>query len=165
MLCIYACIASNFYPLLVHCIDYICHHHSYIKRLLNPCLHGLDRFLTLMAIFHSVQFCARSQSIFRDLKTINVHNLVPNLLRSTLSLLPLINYISAFLHQAIIIAFLYMAKPPDQSASSMCARNYSDMCESMVYSPMQSFCKANDYCQSYAIQIIFICLLPWQSCS
>ena len=60
-----------------------------------------------MAIFHSVRFCAKSLSmtwypVFRDL---------------LLLLLPLNNYISTFLHHAIITASLYMAIPP-QSASS-----------------------------------------------
>ena len=59
----------------------------------------------LMAIFHSVWFCARSWSIFRDLKSLST-TWVPSLWRSTLSLLPLSNYISALLHHAIITASL-----------------------------------------------------------
>ena len=48
--------------------------------------------------------------------------MIPSLLRSTLSLLTHNNYISAFLHQAIITASLYMTKPP-QSASSNAVSN------------------------------------------
>ena len=51
-----------------------------------------------MAIFHSVPFCTTSQSIFRDLTS---KNLVPSLSTSTLSLLSLNNYISAFLQHTI----------------------------------------------------------------
>ena len=57
-----------------------------------------------MAIFHSVRFCAWSRSVFRDLKSI------PTLSRSTLSLLPLNNYMSVFLHHASITASLWTDK-------------------------------------------------------
>ena len=45
-----------------------------------------------------------------------------SLSRSPLSLLLINNYISAFLHHAIITAYLYIAKPP-QSASSNAVPN------------------------------------------
>ena len=54
-------------------------------------------------------------SLQRSLITIH---LVPGLLRYNLSLLPLSNYISGFLHHAITTASLYMAKP---SQSAFCS--------------------------------------------
>ena len=56
--------------------------HIIITHILNvyfPCLHGLDEFLNNMDIFHSFPFCARSLSIFRDLKSLSTTFIVQNI--------------------------------------------------------------------------------------